>query len=165
MTGTSEIAVDGYRRENRPILAVSSGDMAYSGEQIKQARQRLRLKQGQLAELVGASERVVNRWENEGISDRAHYLGALEEVLQLGEYAHKEDPDDAAVNPTSLSDASLWATIYGLLAEAQRRHVTPPSVAGVPAAGPKAGPGRGEFGSLPEHLQTQQYGKRRQRDQ
>lgn len=109
--------------------------MAYDGREIRQARQRARLTQRQLAERIGGSERAVTRWERDGVPDGAHNLAALEEVLQLGPAAHPaaaEPPLAAEEIKAALKqadDLELLAEMAQRLAErhsSKSTHVGPP---------------------------------------
>jgi transcriptional regulator with XRE-family HTH domain len=91
VTGTNSAA--NGRRDRNPDA------FAYGPETIRAARQRAHLRQEELATLTGASKRAVGRWESVGVPHRALYLGAIEEVLGLGEYAERPAPAPSALRP------------------------------------------------------------------
>lgn len=130
--------------------------MAYSGDEIRKARQHKRLKQADLAKAVGASPRAANRWESEGVPDNSHYLAEIERVLSLGPYA-----DGAA--PNGLDEATEDRVLRGVShgkfwAEATRRFFQSTSATGVPSIDTQShgdGPGRGEWGTIPPDLLAQ----------
>lgn len=139
--------------------------MAYDGSQIKQARQRARLTQKQLAEMIDGSERAVSRWEKEGVPDGAHHLGALERVLKLGPAAElraepAQTPADRT-DPRALSDGTLFALLNQLTAEVQRRYyqaiVSPRNM-----SDGSDGPYAGRHAPFPHHLADPQGDERSQ---
>lgn len=93
--------------------------LAYTGAEIKAARQRARLKQAAFAEAVGARPRTVGRWEAEGITVDSHVLGAVERVLHLGAYADPEPAPPASL--TDKSDMELVADLHAIAAELTTR--------------------------------------------
>jgi transcriptional regulator with XRE-family HTH domain len=142
-------------------VAVRSSGMGYTAAEIIAARQRARLTQEQLAERLGMTDtRSIIRWEREGITDRGHYIGRIEEVLALGanqEAAATLDEDQLLAE---VSDAKFWL-------EAARRALRnaqadpDESQAGTPALNQ---PKRGRRAPLPEHLLAEQSSERRKLD-
>jgi transcriptional regulator with XRE-family HTH domain len=63
--------------------------MSITGEQIKDARERHRMTQQELADAVGVSSRTVGSWER-GESVPRSRLGAIREALQLGSFDEKD---------------------------------------------------------------------------
>lgn len=65
------------------------------GEQIRRLRETRRWTQGQLASLLGVSEKTVGNWEN-GRNDPRSSLGALQELFgrQLRADAEPSDVDE-----------------------------------------------------------------------
>jgi len=64
--------------------------MTISGEQIKDARERFRMTQADLAEALGVSMRTIGSWER-GESIPRSRLGAIREVLKLGDPIDDKD--------------------------------------------------------------------------
>lgn len=164
VTGVSTDSPDRYRPADRPIVAVRSGGMGYTAAEIIAARQRARLTQEQLAERLGMTDtRSIIRWERDGITDRGHYIGRIEEVLSLGAAAGQEPPTAAPDEDQFLaqvSDAKFWL-------EAARRALRNAQ------ADPNEGqadtpnlnqPKRGRRAPLPDHLLADQSAERRKLD-
>ena len=109
--------------------------------------------------------RSIIRWEANGITDRAHYIGRLEEVLKLGT-THAETIPDPTTTPdedqllAAVSDAKFWL-------EAARRALrnaeadTDESPTDTPYPNQ---PKRGRHAPLPEHLLAEQSTERRKLD-
>lgn len=113
--------------------------MAYDADTIKRARKLAGLTQEELGQRVG-SPRSVNRWEQEGITDRSPHVEKVERVLHLTDPAvlrrihdmDSADLDEEVVgdDPRDLTDGDLLARIGVLTAELHRRfwaraHVAP----------------------------------------
>jgi transcriptional regulator with XRE-family HTH domain len=133
--------------------------MGYTAAEIIAARQRARLTQEQLAERLGMTDtRSIIRWEREGITDRGHYIGRIEEVLNLGAAARQEattTPDEDQFL-AEVSDAKFWL-------EAARRAIRNAEADPKedPTGTPMGQPKRGRHAPLPEHLLAEQSGERR----
>lgn len=100
-----------------PIMALGFGGMPLpppTGEQIRRAREALRMTQQQLATELGVGLRTVGRWERDEAIPRSA-LGALVHVL------HMQTPETAAAGDGH-DDPSLRAASHAeLLAELARR--------------------------------------------
>jgi transcriptional regulator with XRE-family HTH domain len=135
--------------------------MGYTAAEIIAARQRARLTQEQLAERLGMTDtRSIIRWERDGITDRGHYIGRIEEVLKLGATAEQAVPPtpDEDQFLAEISDAKFWL-------EAARRAIrnaeaNPSEDQNDTQTGQ---PKRGRHAPLPEHLLGDQSGERRKR--
>jgi transcriptional regulator with XRE-family HTH domain len=146
-------------------VAVRFAGMGYSAAEIIAARQRARLTQEQLAERLGMTDtRSIIRWEREGITDRGHYLGRIEEVLGLGNTPTQLAPDTTTPDEDQLlaqvSEAKFWL-------EAARRALRNADI--TPDESPRDTPTlnqpkRGRRAPLPEHLLAEQSGERRKLD-
>lgn len=141
--------------------------MGYTAAEIIAARQRARLTQEQLAERLGMTDtRSIIRWERDGITDRGHYIGRIEEVLKLGPAA----TNTMTASTTSgteedellaqVSDAKFWL-------EAARRALrnadTGPDEDQTDTTGLNQ-PKRGRRAPLPQHLLAEQSTERRKLD-
>lgn len=93
-----------------------TGNIAYSGAEIKAARQRARLSQAALGARVGVDGRRVRSWETQGITYGAHTLAAVEDVLGLGGRPRRGAFDDK----TSLE---LIAQMHAIAAELAAREL------------------------------------------
>lgn len=138
--------------------------MGYTAAEIIAARQRARLTQEQLAERLGMTDtRSIIRWERDGITDRGHYIGRVEEVLKLGpaagEAAAAAVPDEDQLL-AEVSDAKFWL-------EAARRALrnaeTGPDESQADTPNLNL-PKRGRRAPLPEHLLAEQSAERRKLD-
>lgn len=91
--------------------------IAYTGAELKAARQRAHLSQTALGRKVGGSQRGVTRWESEGIRRSSHHLAAVEQVLGLGDAP--PDPNDL----TRRSTLDLIALLHAIAGELAARHL------------------------------------------
>lgn len=117
------------------------------GEDIKTARERLRMNQLELAEAVGVSESTISNWER-GRSSPKNRLGLVRAILKLDASAEartEADDHDTTDEERVLRSASDSA----LLAEVARRF-------GRGLETPATRHGRGERGTLPPHLTAPQ---------
>jgi hypothetical protein len=112
---------------------------AYPPEVIRAARQRAHLRQWELADRVGASRRVVSRWETHGIRTRSLYLGAVEEILGLGDRADDRPTEPAPTRPgprpapASLDEFTNTELLFALaarIASLEAGRATPPPLRG-----------------------------------
>ncbi len=85
-----------------------------NGSEIRQARERARLTQGELGEKVGVSGRTVGNWER-GASIPRNRAARLVEVLNLDEQAEPANPLQV------VSDATLLAEIARRFEEGRTR--------------------------------------------
>jgi DNA-binding transcriptional regulator YiaG len=155
MTGTQESrAVPNFSAFELREVAVDTRRVTL-GEDIRTARERLRMNQLELAEAVGVSESTVSNWER-GRSSPKNRLGLVREVLKLDATAGATDEadDNGATDEElvlrSVSDSALLAEVArrfsrGLGTQAARR-------------------GRGDRGTLPAHLADGQSVVRRVSD-
>lgn len=141
--------------------------MGYTAAEIIAARQRARLTQEQLAERLGMTDtRSIIRWERDGITDRGHYIGRIEEVLKLGPAATNTmtasttggtDEDQLLAE---VSDAKFWLeAARRALRNAEADTDDRPTDTPYPNQ-----PKRGRHAPLPEHLLAEQSGERRKLD-
>ncbi len=141
--------------------------MGYTAAEIIAARQRARLTQEQLAERLGMTDtRSIIRWERDGITDRGHYIGRVEEVLQLGPAATNTMTANTAGSTeedqllAQVSDAKFWL-------EAARRALrnaqADPDETQAGTSGLNQ-PKRGRRAHMPEHLLAEQSTERRKLD-
>lgn len=140
--------------------------MGYTAAEIIAARQRARLTQEQLAERLGMTDtRSIIRWEAQGITDRGHYIGRLEEVLGLGTTQPETTLDPTAIPDedqllAQVSDAKFWLeAARRALRNAEADTTESPTDNPYPAQ-----PKRGRHAPLPEHLLAEQSGERRKLD-
>lgn len=89
--------------------------LVITGEQIKAARQRAGLTQGELGQKVGVSLRTIGNWER-GVSSPVGHEARLRDVL-------RDHLDDAGTPPPleSVSDVALLAEIARRLALASEK--------------------------------------------
>ena len=85
-----------------------------NGNEIRQARERAGLTQGELGERVGVSGRTVGNWERD-FSIPRNKLAKVEQVLNVREYLGKEG------KLQDVSDASLLAEIARRFDEGRTR--------------------------------------------
>lgn len=85
-----------------------------NGNEIRQARERAGLTQGELGERVGVSGRTVGNWERD-FSIPRNKLAKVEQVLNVREYLGKES------KLQDVSDASLLAEIARRFDEGRTR--------------------------------------------
>lgn len=85
-----------------------------NGNEIRQARERAGLTQGELGERVGVSGRTVGNWERD-FSIPRNKLAKVEQVLNVREYLDKES------KLQDVSDASLLAEIARRFDEGRTR--------------------------------------------
>ena len=120
-----------------------------NGNEIRQARERAGLTQGELGERVGVSGRTVGNWERD-FSIPRNKLAKVEQVLNVREYLGKES------KLQDVSDASLLAEIARRFDEGRTREKagegnadspTPMNQAGGKPA-PEAGPTADELEEL-----------------
>jgi transcriptional regulator with XRE-family HTH domain len=88
--------------------------VAALGEQIRAARERLGLRQEDVAEMVGVDRNTVGGWESGRHTPRGK-LGKLREVLKVDEHFR---PLESAGDIQSMSTAELLARLNLLLAQA-----------------------------------------------
>jgi transcriptional regulator with XRE-family HTH domain len=68
------------------------------GRRIKRARERLRMKQAQLADSIGVTQKTVDNWEHDRSYPKSS-IGALEDVL--GVRLDEDDRDDGRARTIS----------------------------------------------------------------
>jgi transcriptional regulator with XRE-family HTH domain len=136
--------------------------MGYTAAEIIAARQRARLTQEQLAERLGMTDtRSIIRWEREGITDRGHYIGRIEEVLGLS-----NTPTQLAADTTTPDEDQLLAQVSEakFWLEAARRALRNADITPDENLTDTPNPAqlkRGRRAPLPEHLLAEQSGERR----
>lgn len=87
-----------------PLVSLDSGAMV-TGKDIRKARERRRLSQEKLAELLKVSSKSIGRWER-GETIPKSALGAIEQVLALGD--HPDEPTlSEASNAELLAEVAL----------------------------------------------------------
>lgn len=106
--------------------------------------------------------RSIIRWERDGITDRGHYIGRIEEVLNLGPNANQPTPaiPDEDQLLAEVSDAKFWLeAARRALRNAEADTDDRPTDTPYPNQ-----PKRGRHAPLPEHLLAEQSGERRKLD-
>ena len=98
-----------------PIVALDSGSVAITGQQIKRERQRQRLTQQALADLAGVGLRTVGRVER-GAVESSRNLDAIASVLGL---LADDQPDGRLLREASMNE--LLHRIQELYDDATRR--------------------------------------------
>lgn len=125
------------------------------GEDIRQARERAQMTQGQLAIAVGVGESTVSNWERGKVQTPKNRLARIREVLNMDQPRGGEtisimgDEDSLLAN---VSDQKFWL-------EAARRALRLAETGDTQQI--QGQPKRGRDAALPEHLRQAQASERR----
>lgn len=131
-------------------VAQTEPDRKVAGELYKLARERLKMDQEDVAELVGVSVSTVSNWER-GKTSPKNRLAALRSVLRMDDDDATprvvDTPPTVVTDLTRMSDNQLWATLRLVTAEVERRYTDMSSELGAAAAPPGS-----PAADIPKHL-------------
>lgn len=130
MTGIQESrAVPNLSEVELRVVAVNTRGVTL-GEDIKTARERLRMNQLELAEAVGVSESTVSNWER-GRSNPKNRLGLVRQILKMDDAGERTQREGRLLKDASMPE--LLMRIMELHDEvAQRAAVGPTYKPGAP---------------------------------